>query len=294
MLTNQASATAEAMAAARAFGSHIYREKKILDDPFAAYFLSPDIAQRVRFLKRWFVGPMKYWVAAYYNWRFPGALAWALIRHRYIDDTIREAVRTGITQLVVAGAGYDMRAFRLPELKGIRVLEIDHPATQSAKLSVVRKIFPETPDNITYIPADVTAVNLETILKASVAANVKSLVVLEGFLWYFDAYFVERLLRSIAKLLAADSLVVFDYTFPSQVDGTCELKGAREHHRIVAKLGEPVRFGIEPSRIGDFLKRCGLTLVADMSPNDLLHRYGRVPMHEFFHIARAKVVRDKT
>jgi methyltransferase (TIGR00027 family) len=294
MLTNQPSITAEAMAAARAFGSHIYRERKILDDPFAVHFLSPDIARQFDISKRWFVGPLKYWVGAYYNWRFPGALGWVMVRHRYIDDTIRDAVRAGIKQLVVVGAGYDTRVFRLPELKGVRILEIDHPATQHAKLSVVRQVFHEPPGNITYVPVDVTTADFGSILKSNAAADVKTLVILEGFLWYLEANFAERLLRSIAKTLAEGSLVVFDYTFPSQVDGTCELKGAQEHHRTVAKLGEPIRFGVDPSRIGDLLKRCGLTLLVDASPDELSHRYGRVPMHEFFHIARAKVARDKS
>ena len=47
-----------------------------------------------------------------------------------IDATGRAAIADGATQLVILGAGYDGRAWRMSELAGVRVFEVDHPATQ--------------------------------------------------------------------------------------------------------------------------------------------------------------------
>lgn len=52
---------------------------------------------------------------------------------------IDEAVRARLApQLVIMGAGLDDRAWRMPELDGADVFEIDHPASQRDKRSRVR------------------------------------------------------------------------------------------------------------------------------------------------------------
>src|SRR4051812_25205233 len=50
-----------------------------------------------------------------------------------IDGAGRDAIAGGATQLVILGAGYDGRAWRMPELAGAKVFEVDHPATQGDK-----------------------------------------------------------------------------------------------------------------------------------------------------------------
>src|SRR5262249_57869022 len=47
-----------------------------------------------------------------------------------IDEAIRESPAG---HLVILGAGLDGRAWRLPELAGTVVFEVDHPASQQAK-----------------------------------------------------------------------------------------------------------------------------------------------------------------
>ena len=47
-----------------------------------------------------------------------------------IDAAVREH---GATQVVVLGAGLDARAWRMPELAGATVVEVDHPASQRDK-----------------------------------------------------------------------------------------------------------------------------------------------------------------
>jgi methyltransferase (TIGR00027 family) len=47
-----------------------------------------------------------------------GGWASFLCRKRYIDDQLVNAVVKGIDAVVILGAGYDTRAYRLPELVG--------------------------------------------------------------------------------------------------------------------------------------------------------------------------------
>ena len=57
-----------------------------------------------------------------------------LVRTRFIDELMERAVRSGATQLVILGAGFDTRAHRFTELlKDAAVIEIDYGATQEYK-----------------------------------------------------------------------------------------------------------------------------------------------------------------
>src|SRR5690349_9019109 len=55
------------------------------------------------------------------------------LRTATIDSAVREAIAGGTRQLVILGAGYDGRAWRLDELARVKVFELDHPATQGDK-----------------------------------------------------------------------------------------------------------------------------------------------------------------
>ena len=62
-----------------------------------------------------------------------GLLDHVSLRTAAIDEALRMALAAGARQLVILGAGLDARAYRLPELSGVSVFEVDHPATQAAK-----------------------------------------------------------------------------------------------------------------------------------------------------------------
>ena len=56
-------------------------------------------------------------------------------RARYAEDALEKAVRQGVKQYVILGAGLDTFAFRRPDLmEYLEVFEVDHPATQEFKL----------------------------------------------------------------------------------------------------------------------------------------------------------------
>jgi hypothetical protein len=60
--------------------------------------------------------------------------AFIAVRSCYAEDNLAEAVRRGVTQYVVLGAGLDTFAYRNPFAE-LRVFEVNHPATQSWKRS---------------------------------------------------------------------------------------------------------------------------------------------------------------
>src|SRR5258706_539991 len=67
-------------------------------------------------------------------------IAYMQVRTKLLDDAVRNFVELGGTQLVLLGAGFDCRALRMPELDGVHVFEVDHPATQTHKIRTLEKI----------------------------------------------------------------------------------------------------------------------------------------------------------
>lgn len=53
-------------------------------------------------------------------------------RSRFAEDRLAEAFERGVRQLVLLGAGLDTFSLRNPmAMGGLRVFEVDHPATQA-------------------------------------------------------------------------------------------------------------------------------------------------------------------
>src|SRR5690606_16868209 len=134
MFENWPSTTAEAVCFMRAH-EHLRAKRRVVDDPFAHWFLRPlaraalasesAVPQLGRFAERLTDGLLE----------FDGA------RHRFVDDVLEKSLRarrSGVDQVVLLGAGYDMRAYRFSRsLRGRPVFEVDHPATSRRKARVL-------------------------------------------------------------------------------------------------------------------------------------------------------------
>ena len=83
-------------------------------------------------LTRW--SPVRGALIAATEKKMHGGWASFLCRKRYIDDQLLCAVTKGVEAVVILGAGYDTRAYRLAELAGIPVCEVDlYPPTSTPK-----------------------------------------------------------------------------------------------------------------------------------------------------------------
>ena len=116
------SKTAIGVLLARFFESQKPEGERICHDPYAIYFINPDILEFVR------NNPDKAKADAERYERFlPGMVNSGLVRVRYFDDLVKKSIDEGLEQLVILGAGYDTRAYRIEGLKKIKVFEVDHP-----------------------------------------------------------------------------------------------------------------------------------------------------------------------
>ncbi len=63
----------------------------------------------------------------------PGVVGFIALRERYIDGTLKNSQAEGLDQVVLLGAGFDTRAYRISGIEQTRVYEVDYPTTQEAK-----------------------------------------------------------------------------------------------------------------------------------------------------------------
>ncbi|GAC1528469.1 MAG: hypothetical protein NVS3B10_25630 [Polyangiales bacterium] len=120
--------------------------------------------------------------------------------HRSIDELILGAVEHhGFRQVILVGAGYDMRASRFRDrLDGVRWIEIDHPATQRRKLELLRRSTDARP--VEHAAVDLARGSLHDALTAtSHDPRSPTMVVAEGLVHYLDAARLDALLGDVAR-----------------------------------------------------------------------------------------------
>jgi len=122
MKSGQPSRTAEYMAFFRAWESARPEGKRLFVDNFARHFIRRSLRVAVWFSTMPVLGPLVRW---YVDRRLPGARTSAIARTRLIDESVCQALRDGLRQVVVLGAGFDCRAYRLPGINSAAVFEVD-------------------------------------------------------------------------------------------------------------------------------------------------------------------------
>jgi methyltransferase (TIGR00027 family) len=155
-----------------------------------------------------------------------------VLRVAFIDAVLAE---TRAPQVVILGAGLDTRAWRLAALKGVRVFEVDHPATQSFKRARAGKL--GTPlAELTYVPIDFTRDDLAITLRAAgFDPSVPTAWVWEGVTMYLGDQALRGTLAAIRGLSAPGSRLVAHYHEPE----AHRPRGSVVRKLLFSLLGEP-------------------------------------------------------
>ncbi len=164
--------------------------------------------------------------------------AFLVMRSRYAEDQLANAVARGVTQYVVLGAGLDSFAYRNPHRR-LRVFEVDHPSTQAWKRSRLQEQAIEAPRSLTFAPVDFETRTLADGLKAAgFRADRPAFFSWLGVVIYLSKPAVAETLRTIAAG-AKGSQVVFDFAPPPGSLGERERVSHEASAARVAKAGEP-------------------------------------------------------
>jgi len=260
---------AEMIALHRVVESSLPEGRRICYDPYALYFIDPNTLEFAR------KNPQKVKeMKEHYERLFPGLGNSIRARVRYFDDFVKASLADGVEQLVILGAGYDTRAYRIDGCRNIRVFEVDHPATQVIKQEKIKRIFGQLPGHVLYVPVDFECDNLgEKLLEKGYDRSKKTLFVLEGLIMYIPPISVDETLSFIVRFSGKASRIIFDYYPKSLVDGTSDLEAAANVRKYVADQGEPLLFGIEENDVEAFLARRGFSQIESVTSEDYRKAY---------------------
>ncbi len=268
MKAHEASSTAESMVAYRLTESIKSENERICNDPYAKFFISSHLTVLGKIY-------LPHKIALWLHEKIlPGFYNSIIARVRFIDDYTQECINNNIQQIVLLGAGYDTRAYRLSKNDdAIQFIEVDHPATQKQKKEKLISIFGKLPTHVTFVPIDFSKESFERLLESEFNPKLKTLFIWEGVSMYLTKQDVDKTLTFIKNHSGIGSSVIFDYFSSSVPDGTCKLIEAKRIKWAVEKTGEPFKFGMGKEEMAYFLNDKGFQILKNIGSKEVKTQY---------------------
>jgi methyltransferase (TIGR00027 family) len=231
----------------------------VLDDPIAV----PILGERYR--------PALEEAAASIHETFSVSMrAWLVVRNRLAEDNLAQAVRYGVRQYVLLGAGLDTFAYRNPH-PGLQVFEVDHPATQQWKRELALSNGLAEPPCLRYVPVDFERQDLaQQLAICGLDFAAPTVFAWLGVVLYLTHSAFRKTLDLIARF-PEGSGVIFDYALPRQALTPHELEARDALSARVQSIGEPFQLFFTPEEMKIELAR--FQRVEDLDAKEVNARY---------------------
>ena len=258
MQTGQPSQTARGAAAYRAIHQTL-DGGTIFSDPFAARILDDETRARLdETAADPSLRPWRLFIAA---------------RSRFSEDTLSACVARGVRQVVVLGAGLDTFSLRNPHAgQGVRVFEVDYPATQGWKRERLKQAGLAVPASLTFAPIDFERQSLaDGLTAAGFQADSPAFFQWLGVVPYLTREAVSLTLDFIAGV--PESEVVFDYAEPFENYPADRRVHVMEVAAQGAARGEPWLSLFDPAGLSNLLRNKGFEVVEDLGMAEIADRF---------------------
>ena len=233
----------------------------VLDDPVAVRILGPNYAAELARTPAKPDRPHSHALRAF-----------IVSRSRFAEDKLAEAVRAGTTQYVLLGAGLDTFAHRCPHPQ-LRIFEVDHPATQQWKRTLLKSNSISEPEGLHYVPVDFERESLRAQLSQAGFDSAQQTL----FAWLgVVPYLTLAAFRSTLGVIAAQprgSAVVLDYGQPRHVLPPLEQLAHDSLASRVALAGEPFQLFLTVAQMRREL--AAFIEVEDLGREEINERYFR-------------------
>ncbi len=255
MKNDQTSGTALGVTIVRAVHQLIDDPPHILDDPVSLLLIGTAGKERILGEPEKFGSPSSKALRSH-----------VVLRSRYAEDSLSEAIPSGIRQFIALGAGYDTFALRQPVwARGLKIVEVDHPATQASKLDLLERRNIEIPENVSFVPLDLEKEELGAGLAGSgFDPGLPVFVACLGVLAYLHVESVHRIFKWAGAL---PRLSRFVFTFATNAEAQSALS------ETTAAKGEAwhARFDIEG--LQEVLRGAGFREIVFVPPEEGAARY---------------------
>jgi len=260
-----ASRTALGVAILRALHQLYDESPKILNDSVIPLLLGEDTLQKALASRDWFNDAVNIAMRSH-----------VVLRSRYTEDCLQESVLCGVRQYVILGSGFDTFAYRQPDWAApLRIFEVDHAASQRAKVERLRAAGIAIPPNVEFVAADFESATLREILanNSSLDFHAPAFFSCLGVLVYLPQATVRAILQLIASFPALSEVVL---TFSQgRRPGDDQYEGFSTLAQSAAAVGEPWLSYHDPDALSAELSEMGFSRVAILSPAEAEQLYYR-------------------
>jgi methyltransferase (TIGR00027 family) len=278
MRTGEPSQTARRAAAYRAIHQRL-EGGTIFRDPYALRILDAEMRATLDGMAADpSLKPMRLFIAA---------------RSAFSEDALAGCVARGVRQVVVLGAGLDTFSLRNPFAgQGVRVFEVDFPATQAWKREQLAQAGLAVPSSFTFAPVDFERQSLaDGLAQSGFRFDEPTFFQWLGVVPYLTREAISETLEFIAGIPEAE--VVFDYAEPFEnypADRRAHIMAVAER---AAARGEPWLSFFDPPELSKMLRDKGFGVVEDLGLAELSDRYygalkEGIPIGPGGHVVRAQ------
>jgi methyltransferase (TIGR00027 family) len=264
MENTRANTTAEGAAAMRALHQRLPPSQRIFDDPLAELLVDLN-GNAGRAVEKMFNGVPP---------SVRSRLTSFVLRSRYSEDCLHEAVLRGVQQYVLLGAGLDTFAYRQPSwARELTIFEFDFPATQTWKLERLAAAGISIPANVRYIPGDLThAKTLFLLQDRGVDLRRAVFFAMLGVSQYLPEEAFRTMLQVFAHL-PRGSEIVFNVVVTDDLMPMDEAKMTADFAARAASFHEPWHTRVRPSDLSADLLSYGFSKIEHLSPEKANAQY---------------------
>jgi methyltransferase (TIGR00027 family) len=258
MSSRNTSRTALGTAYMRAAHQLLDAPPRILDDPLAVVLLGSAAVRRINATVDRYQTPERRALRAH-----------VVLRSRFAEDRLAAAVRRGVTQYIVLGAGFDTFALRQPVwAHPLRILEVDHAETLTTKRAQLAAAGLAMPENADLATIDFEHESLrDGLLRYQVSLDKPTFFSWLGVTMYLKEDAIDAVLRTVAAFPAGSEIVLTFAPPPGDSPSPFDQRAAN--------LGEPWVSYFESDAFEAKLRGAGFSDVEFLSPEEAEARYFR-------------------
>jgi methyltransferase (TIGR00027 family) len=251
----EASGTAYFVAVLRAAHLIIDGKPPVLNDTVAVRLLGPHVEAEIRARADELQTPPN-----------RGLRSHVVLRSRFTEDTLMDAVAGGVEQAVLLGAGLDTFPYRQPPwARGLTVVEVDHPASQAGKRGMLARAGIEIPPNVRYADIDFEHETLaHGLARRGVDTSKRTFFSWLGVTMYLTREAIETTLRTVLSFPGGSGIVL---TFAHAASKASQLAQGS------ASGGEPWISYFTPEEFEAMLRSLGFSNIRFLSREEAERRY---------------------
>ncbi len=266
MKKNKPSATAVIISKSIAYCSHHSKFKDYVDPVnknLNFQFLSSAIGWRAKF----YTIASKFFVTKFYfqfleHLSVRGIKLHYILRKLKIEDIVNNSLisENSYQQIVIIGAGGDCLGLKLAlKHKNLKIIEIDHPNTQTLKQKTVKSLDNIQIDNFILNPADLATKDLLSVLKEikEFDFNRKTIFIAEGLFMYLPFEAVKNILNISNHFPLSSVKFIFTYMLPNKKGHPAFFNQTKLVDFWLKFKKEKLIWGATPSELNETLKEMG-------------------------------------